>query len=117
MSEFNYFVKIQNLKFNVHLMREAFKKIVNKVDFDDGEREVKYISAISLNRIPNDKKSTKGKNVWGRYWTKPDHTGKEVKRAAESRYDPPGIRQEILSRLRQDAIQQGQTGTEFCNYC
>ena len=77
MSKFNYFVKIRNLKFNAHLMRAALRKILKIQVFDDGGGEVKYISGISLNRIPNDKKSTKGKNVWGRYWTKPDHTGKE----------------------------------------
>ena len=81
MSKFNYFVKIRNLKFNAHLMRAALRKILKIQVFDDGGGEVKYISGISLNRIPNDKKSTKGKNVWGRYWTKPNHTSKEVERA------------------------------------
>lgn len=81
MNELNNFVKLRSLEFNVHLMRAAFRRIAKIQDFDDGGRKVKYISGISLNKIPNDKKSTKGKNVWGRYWTKPDHTGKEVERA------------------------------------
>ena len=81
MNELNNFVKLRSLEFNVHLMRAAFRRIAKIQDFDDVGGKVKYISGILLNRIPNDKKSTKGKNVWGRYWTKPDHTGKEVKRA------------------------------------
>ena len=33
-----------------------------------------------LNQIPGDKESTRGHNIRGVYWTKPDETGKEVKR-------------------------------------
>ena len=33
-----------------------------------------------LNRVPGDENSTKGHNIRGVYWTKPDETGKEVKR-------------------------------------
>ena len=32
-----------------------------------------------LNRIPGDENSTKGHNIKGIYWTKPDETGKEVR--------------------------------------
>ena len=62
-------------------MRAAFRRITKIQDFDHAEGKVKYISGISLNKIPNDNKSTKGKNIWGRYWIKPDQTGKEVERA------------------------------------
>ena len=81
MNELNNFVKLRSLEFNVHLLRAAFRRIAKIQDFDDVGGKVKYISGISLNRIPNDKKSTKGKNIWGRYWIKPDQTGKEVERA------------------------------------
>ena len=81
MNELNNFVKLRNLGFNIHLMRAAFRRITKIQDFDHAEGKVKYISGISLNKIPNDNKSTKGKNIWGRYWIKPDQTGKEVERA------------------------------------
>ena len=33
-----------------------------------------------MNMIPGDENSIQGHNVRGVYWTKPDETGKEVKR-------------------------------------
>ena len=80
MQEIKNIIKIPDLNFNVHLMRKAFRALSKTREFDDGGGKVKYIAGIALNRIPGNEKSTKGKNIWGRYWTTLEN-GKEVERA------------------------------------
>ena len=53
--------------------------MVGKNGFDDAGG-IRHFGAISLNQVPGDPESTKGKNVRGVYWTKPDSSGKEVLR-------------------------------------
>jgi len=53
--------------------------VLEKKTFDDAEG-TSHFGAISLNQIPGFPESTKGKNVRGVFWTKPDSSGKEVLR-------------------------------------
>ena len=46
----------------------------------DNAGGISHFGGISLNQIPGDPESTKGKNVRGVFWTKPDSSGKEVLR-------------------------------------
>ena len=74
------FHKIENMKFDIIKLRNALKTILQRKSYDDASG-TKYIAGISLNKIPGDPESTKGENVKGIYWTKPDSTGKEEVRA------------------------------------
>jgi len=76
---FNDFQKQKDIKFDIIKLRQALKQVLNKKGFDDAER-IRHFGAISLNQIPGDLESTKGKNVRGVFWTKPDSSGKEVLR-------------------------------------
>ena len=74
------FCKVKDLKFDILNLREALKQVLSRKDYDDAIG-TKYIAGISLNQIPEDPDSIKGENVKGIYWTKPDSSGKEAKRA------------------------------------
>ena len=74
------FCKVKDLKFDILKLREALKQVLSKKEYDDAAG-TKYIAGISLNQIPGDPDSIKGENVKGIYWTKPDSSGKEAKRA------------------------------------
>ena len=74
------FCKVKDLKFDILKLREALKQVLSRKEYDDAVG-TKYIAGISLNQIPEDPDSIKGENVKGIYWTKPDSTGKEDKRA------------------------------------
>ena len=74
------FCKVKDLKFDILKLREALKQVLSKKEYDDAAG-TKYIAGISLNQIPEDPDSIKGENVKGIYWTKPDSSGKEAKRA------------------------------------
>ena len=74
---FNDFQKQEDIKFDIIKLRQALKQVLKKVDFDDAEG-ISHFGGISLNQIPGDLESTKGKNVRGVFWTKPDSSGKEV---------------------------------------
>ena len=74
------FHKIENIKFDIIKLQNALKTILQRKSYDDASG-TKYIAGISLNKIPGDLESTKGENVRGIYWTKPDSTGKEEVRA------------------------------------
>ena len=76
---FNDFQKQEDIKFDIIKLRQALKQVVEKKGFDDAEG-IKHFGGISLNQIPGDPESTKGKNVRGVFWTKPDSSGKEVLR-------------------------------------
>ena len=74
------FCKVKDLKFDILKLREALKQVLSRKKYDDAVG-TKYIAGISLNQIPGDPDSIKGENVKGIYWTKPDSSGKEAKRA------------------------------------
>ena len=74
------FCKVKDLKFDILKLREALKQVLSRKEYDDAAG-TKYIAGISLNQIPEDPDSIKGENVKGIYWTKPDSSGKEAKRA------------------------------------
>ena len=74
------FCKVKDLKFDILKLREALKQVLLRKKYDDAVG-TKYIAGISLNQIPGDPDSIKGENVKGIYWTKPDSSGKEAKRA------------------------------------
>ena len=74
------FCKVKDLKFDILNLREALKQVLSRKEYDDAVG-TKYIAGISLNQIPEDSDSIKGENVKGIYWTKPDSSGKEAKRA------------------------------------
>ena len=76
---FNDFQKQKDVKFDIIKLRQALKQVLSKKGFDDAEG-ISHFGAISLNQIPGDPESTKGKNVRGVFWTKPDSSGKEVMR-------------------------------------
>ena len=76
---FNHFQKQKDIKFDIIKLRQALKQVLSKKGFDDAEG-ISHFGAISLNQIPGDPESTKGKNVRGVFWTKPDSSGKEVLR-------------------------------------
>ena len=75
----NDFQKQRGIKFDIIKLRQALKQIIAKKSFDDAEG-VSHFGAISLNQIPGIPDSTRGKNVRGVFWTKPDSSGKEVVR-------------------------------------
>jgi len=74
------FCKVKDFKFDILKLREALKQVLSRKKYDDAVG-TKYIAGISLNQIPGDPDSIKGENVKGIYWTKPDSSGKEAKRA------------------------------------
>ena len=74
------FCKVKDLKFDILKLREALKQVLSRKEYDNAVG-TKYIAGISLNQIPGDPDSIKGENVRGIYWTKPDSSGKEAKRA------------------------------------
>ena len=75
----NDFHKQEGLKFDIIKLRQALKQVLKKRNYDNAEG-ISHFGGISLNQIPGDPESTKGKNVRGVFWTKPDSSGKEVLR-------------------------------------
>ena len=80
MDQFKDFRKVKDLKFDISKLKIALNEVLSKKSYDDAAG-TKYIAGISLNQIPGDSNSTKGENVKGIYWTKPDSSGKESMRA------------------------------------
>ena len=76
---FNDFQKQDGLKFDIAKLKNALKQVVERKGFDDAGG-IAHFGGISLNQIPNKPDSTRGNNVRGVFWTKPDSTGKEVSR-------------------------------------
>ena len=79
MTNFNDFLTVKNLKFDVHKLQESLKKIL-KIKKYDTANGIKNFAAICLNQIPGNPESTKGNMARGVFWTKPDQSGKEVVR-------------------------------------
>ncbi len=69
----------QNIKFDILKLQEAYKQIIQTKKFDDGGG-ISHFGAICLTRKPGDPDSVKGNKARGLYWTKPNHSGKEVSR-------------------------------------
>ena len=80
MDLFKDFHTVEDLKFDISRLQKALKEVLSRKSYDDAAG-TKYIAGISLNQIPGDPDSVKGENVKGIYWTKPDSSGKETKRA------------------------------------
>ena len=79
ISMFNDFQKQKGFMFDIIKLRLALKQVLEIRGFDNAEG-ISHFGAISLNQIPGNPESTKGKNVRGVFWTKPDSSGKEVLR-------------------------------------
>ena len=77
-SFFKDFYQVPNLSFDITRLRNDLDKVLNKKRFKS--LGISHFGAIMLNQIPGDEESTRGHNIRGVYWTKPDETGKEVKR-------------------------------------
>ena len=77
-SMFEDFYQVPDLKFDIQKLRGDLKDILEKKKFNS--LGISHFGAIMMNQIPGDKNSTTGHNIRGVYWTKPDDTGKEVKR-------------------------------------
>ena len=77
-TSFEDFYEVPNLNFDISRLREDLDKILKYKKFNSPG--VTHFGAISINQIPNDKSSTEGNNIRGRYWTIADDTGKEVSR-------------------------------------
>ena len=75
---FKDFYQVPGMKFDVTKLRNDLTKVLKRKKFDD--LNISHFGAISLNQIPGDESSTKGHNIRGVYWTKPDESGKEVSR-------------------------------------
>ena len=80
MNNFNDFHTVKDLKFDILKLRTALHQVLSRKSYDDAAG-TKYIAGIALNQIPDDPESTKGENVKGAYWTKPNSSGKEELRA------------------------------------
>jgi len=80
MNTFNDFRTVKDLKFDILKLRSSLQQVLSRKSYDDAAG-TKYIAGISLNQIPGDPESTKGENVKGIYWTKPNSSGKEELRA------------------------------------
>ena len=75
---FNDFYQVPDLNFDINKLRQELDKILKKSKYQT--LGITNFHAIPMNMIPGDENSIQGHNVRGVYWTKPDETGKEVKR-------------------------------------
>jgi len=88
MSTFSDFHTVKDLKFDIVKLQESLNQVL-KIKKYSAANGIKDFAAICLNQIPGKPESIEGSNARGIFWTKPDHTGKEVKREAvinESEY-------------------------------
>ena len=79
MNNYNDFQTVKDLKFDILKLQKSLKKVL-KIKKYDNANGIKNFAAICLNQIPGNPDSTRGNNARGVFWTKPDHTGKEVLR-------------------------------------
>ena len=79
MDQFKDFYTVKDLKFDIGKLQESLETIL-KIKKYDNANGVKNFAAICLNQIPGHPESIKGNNARGIYYTKPNHTGEEVKR-------------------------------------
>jgi len=76
--DFNDFQK-QDIKFDIHKLKQSYYQIVKTRKFEDGGG-ISNFGAISLTQIPGDPDSIKGNKARGVFWTKPNSSAKEVTR-------------------------------------
>ena len=69
----------QDIVFDINELQKAYKEILSIKGFT-GVNGISNFGAISLTQIPGDPDSIIGNKARGVFWTKPDHTGKEVVR-------------------------------------
>ena len=84
---FEDFYQVPDLRFDISKLRSDLEVILKSKNFNS--LGINHFGAIPLNQVPNDKNSTKGHNVRGKYWTIADESGREVSRDIEideSRY-------------------------------
>jgi hypothetical protein len=79
MTNSNDFHTVQDLKFDVSKLQKALTEVLKLKNYDTANG-IKNFAAICLNQIPGNPDSIKGNFARGVYWTKPDHSGKEVVR-------------------------------------
>jgi hypothetical protein len=75
----NDFHTVKDLKFDISKLQLALAEVLKIKEYDSANG-IKNFAAICLNQIPGRPDSIKGNNARGVYWTKPDHTGKEMLR-------------------------------------
>jgi len=75
----NDFHTVKNLKFDISKLQIALAEVL-KIKKYETANGIKNFAAICLNQIPGNPDSIQGNNTRGVYWTKPDHTGKEMLR-------------------------------------
>ena len=75
----NDFHTVKNLKFDISKLQIALAEVL-KIKKYETANGIKNFAAICLNQIPGNPDSIQGNNARGVYWTKPDHTGKEILR-------------------------------------
>ncbi len=88
MNDFSNFHTVENLKFDISKLQKALQQVLSIKKYDTANG-IKNFAAICLNQIPGKPESIKGENARGIFWTKPDHSGKEVvreKNLDESQY-------------------------------
>ena len=78
---FEDFYQVPDLKFDISKLRNDLELILKCKNFNS--LGINHFGAIPLNQVPNDKNSTKGHNVRGKYWTIADESGREVSRDIE----------------------------------
>ena len=79
MTDFTDFHTVKDLKFDVKKLQKSLDEVLKIKKFDSANK-IKDFAAICLNQIPGKPESTKGNYARGVYWTKPDHSGKEIVR-------------------------------------
>ena len=79
MNNFTDFHTVKDLRLDTKKLQEALLQVLKIKKYDDANG-VKNFAAVCLNQVPGKPESTKGNYARGVYWTKPDDTGKEVKR-------------------------------------
>ncbi len=77
MNTSNDFHTVKDLKFDILKLQTALAEVLKIKEYDTANG-IKNFAAICLNQIPGKPESIEGKNTRGVYWTKPDHTGKEI---------------------------------------
>ena len=88
MNDFSNFHTVENLKFDISKLQKALQQVLSIKKYDSANG-IKDFAAICLNQIPGKPESIQGENARGIFWTKPDHSGKEVvreKNLDESQY-------------------------------
>lgn len=79
MSAFKDFYKVEQMHFDISKLKKGLKEVL-KIKNYDSANNIPNFAAICLNQIPGNSNSTKGSNVRGVFWTKPDSSGSEVPR-------------------------------------